>query len=153
VAKDTQLSTVAAMVTPLCWPAAWLAPTPTQKFFMKFPIIGLDRRLFRSFRRQLAMRSREALTLWGDDPGIIAIRDQISAIIARDFYWPNRNFIPDDPCSVVMFNPLPLADTPRVIKYIESQVGRSEAFSQLATLTYGEFIGKLNRDRQLSSTR
>jgi hypothetical protein len=40
-----------------------------------------------------------------------------------------------------------------VIKYIESQVGRSEAFSQLATLTYGEFIGKLNRDRQLSSTR
>jgi hypothetical protein len=132
---------------PLCWPPEWSAPSPMQKFLIGVPFIGLDKRLFSQFRRQLSHRDKSVLSQWESDQQIISVRDSVSQIIAKILHWPNSYFIPDDLCSILFFDPTPNLDSARAIMDIENKYGKSDAFGLIPSIKYGDFINRLRESK------
>ena len=62
----------------------------------KFPGIGRDACRCRELRWQQGRRPPAWVNRWPDEPGLIALRDQVSRFLGDRLDWPNPAFVPDD---------------------------------------------------------
>ncbi len=51
------------------------------------------------------MRTADCLEVWGRDPERLRVRDTVSGIIQEYLFWPNRVYLPEDPCEILFFDP------------------------------------------------
>lgn len=127
----------------LTWPPEWNAPSPLQKALMGMPILGLDRRLYAQFRRQVGARGQECLAIWPQDNPTQAVRLSVSSIIQREMRWPNRFFLPDDPCAILFFDPFSNMDSVRAILEVERAHGKKSVIERLKDVTLGTLVAEI----------
>lgn len=88
---------------PLNFPKYWLEPTSIQRILRGLPLIGVDRRAYRSICAQLLSRSPSVWCLWPED--LVITAKEIAGVVEEYFRWPNPYYIPDDPCEVLFWDP------------------------------------------------
>jgi hypothetical protein len=96
----------------------------------------------------MLLRGKEVLSSWGNDKEIVSVRDAVSRTIAKELNWPNGFFIPDDPCSILFFDPSPNLDAARAIMEIEKMYGKSDALGQIPLIKFGDLISQLMGSRR-----
>jgi hypothetical protein len=130
-----------AILKPLSLPADWKQPSQFQRLFYEFPGFGLAHRIERHIARELKRRSKsECISAWEGDPQVLAIRDRLSAIIRDYLGWPNDNFIPADPCRLLLWTTVGLEDV-EVALLLEDDFGLPKTVAdRIWELTFGELV-------------
>lgn len=112
---------------------------------MGMPWVGLDRRLYADFRKTVAARSDRAFSFWPKEDESVTVRQSVLAIIQREMHWPSARFLPDDPCSILFFDPSPNMDSARAVLEIERILGKQPALERLSELTIGQLVAEIVR--------
>lgn len=132
-------------LTPLKWPEFMNRPSALQKLLMGFPLIGPNKRLWRTFRAEVARRSPEALSCWGNDHDVIVTRDRVSRILMKAYGWPTDYFLPDDACDVLLWDPtLDMRCEEAVLELESAFPNIHRLWDRIRFLSYGEFISMLS---------
>ena len=90
---------------PLRWPDRLARPNAFSRLLWGVPFLGPDARAYSSFRKQVGSRSPSCLSEWRNDTRLLEIRDEIAKILVREMEWPSPFFLPEDPCSILFFDP------------------------------------------------
>ena len=90
---------------PLRWPDHLKNASSLARLLFGIPLLGRDMRAYRRFREQVRQRPATCCLEWDADPAVCKVRDQICHVLVEDMDWPLPNFVPDDPCAILFFDP------------------------------------------------
>jgi hypothetical protein len=110
-------------VKPLSWPEWYVKPSWLGRVMMGMPFVGPDRRAYRLFRQEVQSRPKVCVEYWPKDDVLMRTRVAIDEILVREMRWPVALFLPEDPCDILFFDPLPLMDSARTFLAVGKQLG------------------------------
>jgi len=91
-------------VLPLTWPTETKCLNMIQRFLTGFPLLDPYRNVRESVINQLLIRQPDVLELWPTDAKIRSRAIETSHIIKQHMNWPNNYYLPQDPCSLLIFD-------------------------------------------------
>jgi len=98
----------------------------------------------------VARRNSECLRKWNNQNDRYCLRDIIFKVLVDDMEWPKPLFLPDDPCSILFFDPTIDVKSGTALSKIESIIGKKLDPSQIEQLTLGDLF-RMAIERQSSS--
>lgn len=136
------------MAQPLKWKVDWNNLTPTQRFFVGFPILGPQHTVYADLKQQLKARSLGDLTAWKKHPeDVQRAAEQVTEILKDYLGWPKSSvFLPDDPADIPFWDRRGDLAFVEVIMALEKHLGvelNEELWLGLSKMTFGEAITKI----------
>lgn len=134
-------------MSPLSWPEFWVKAGRLQRFLRDCPLCGIDARARRILSEQLISRPDSYRQLWPTEVHNLA--DEVSEVIQTENRWPNKKFIPADPCAILFWDPTLEMRIEGIMLTLSHRYGVSvDLFADLARLTFGELILLLSAARK-----
>lgn len=81
-----------------------------------------------------------AVRLRGHAKIVADFRDRIAKILQQEMEWPNENFLPDDPCDIIFFDPTMDLKAGTAIMGIEDFIGHELNGDSLKKMTFLELV-------------
>ena len=128
---------------PLEWPNELRNTTGVRKVFTGLPIIGPDKAAKAKLDRQLSDREPLPVEVWSDERKH-AIFKTIAQIIQEHCRWPNSNFVPEDPCEILFWNPSgDLRDVEAVLQILDHFRLPETLVDELRNMTLGDLVDRV----------